>query len=239
MKSPYGLEIIESCVNCELRADHLFCNLSVPVLQAFEAIKYATLYPRGAMLFVEGQSPRGIFVLCNGRVKLSTCSSDGKTIITQIAGPGEVIGLSATISGRDYEVTAETLDPCQVNFVRREDFLRFLSENSEASMRVTQHLSNSYHIAYEQVRSLGLARSAPAKLAKLLLEWCQSDGKMTEQGIRLKVLLTHEEMAQMIGSSRETVTRMLAEFKTKEIIRQKGASLFIRDRAALEVLIGA
>ncbi len=239
MKSPYGLEIIESCVNCELRADHLFCNLSVPVLQAFEAIKYATLYPRGAMLFVEGQSPRGIFVLCNGRVKLSTCSSEGKTIITQIAGPGEVIGLSATISGRPYEVTAETLDPCQVNFVRREDFLRFLSENSEAAMRVAEHLSNCYHIAYEQVRSLGLARSAPAKLAKLLLEWCESDGKMTDQGIRLKVLLTHEEMAQMIGSSRETVTRMLAEFKTKEIIRQKGSSLFIRDRAALEVLIGA
>ncbi len=239
MKSPYGLEIIESCVNCELRADHLFCNLSMPVLEAFEAIKYATLYPRGAMLFVEGQSPRGIFVLCNGRVKLSTCSSEGKTIITQIAGPGEVIGLSATISNRPYEVTAETLDSCQVNFVRREDFLRFLSEHSEAAMRVAEHLSNCYYIAYEQVRSLGLARSAPAKLAKLLLEWCQSDGKLTEQGIRLKVSLTHEEMAQMIGSSRETVTRMLAELKAREIIHQKGSSLFIQNQTALEALVGA
>jgi CRP/FNR family transcriptional regulator len=239
MKSPYGLEIIESCVTCELRADRLFCNLSLPVLQAFEAIKYATVYPKGAMLFVEGQSPRGIFVMCNGRVKLSTCSSDGKTIITQIAGPGEVIGLSATISGRAYEVTAETLAPCQVNFVRREDFLRFLAENSEAALRVATHLSNYYHIAYEQVRSLGLARSAPAKLAKLLLEWCDGDGKMTDQGIRLKVLLTHEEIAQMIGSSRETVTRMLAELRAREIIEQKGSSLFVRDRSALESLVGA
>jgi CRP/FNR family transcriptional regulator len=234
MKSPYGIEIVESCFNCHFREDRLFCNLSPPVLQAFEAIKYATVYPKGAMLFVEGQSPRGIYVLCTGRVKLSTCSSEGKTIITQIAGAGEVMGLSATISGRPYEVTAETLEACQANFVKREDFMRFLSENAEAALRVAEHLSNNYHIAYEQVRSLGLARSAPAKLAKLLLEWCENDGRVTDQGIRLRVLLTHEEIAQMIGASRETVTRMLADLKAKQIIQQKGSSVTVLDRKALE-----
>jgi CRP/FNR family transcriptional regulator len=234
MKSPYGIEIVESCFNCHFREDRLFCNLSPPVLQAFEAIKYATVYPKGAMLFVEGQSPRGIYVLCTGRVKLSTCSSEGKTIITQIAGAGEVMGLSATISGRPYEVTAETLEACQANFVKREDFMRFLSENAEAALRVAEHLSNNYHIAYEQVRSLGLARSAPAKLAKLLLEWCENDGRVTDQGIRLRVLLTHEEIAQMIGASRETVTRMLADLKAKQIIQQKGSSVTVLDKKALE-----
>ena len=103
--SPYGLDSIESCFTCKLRADRLFCDLHTSALQSFESIKYATAYPKGAVLFVEGQSPRGIFVLCKGRVKLSICSTDGKTLILKIAEPGEVLGLSATVSGKTYELT--------------------------------------------------------------------------------------------------------------------------------------
>ena len=120
------MDIIESCLTCKMRADRIFCDLPTSALQSFESIKYATAYPKGAVLFVEGQSPRGIFVLCKGRVKLSICATDGKTLILKIAEPGEVLGLSATVSGKPYELTAETIDPCQVNFVKREDFLRFL-----------------------------------------------------------------------------------------------------------------
>ncbi|HKY06155.1 MAG TPA: Crp/Fnr family transcriptional regulator, partial [Blastocatellia bacterium] len=82
MRSPYGLDIIDDCVRCELRSDGFFCGLSTEVLKAFEALKYATVLPKGAILFVEGQSPRGIFLLCTGRAKLSTCSSDGRSLIT-------------------------------------------------------------------------------------------------------------------------------------------------------------
>ena len=117
MLSPYGLDIIESCLTCKVRADRIFCDLPAAALQCFEGIKYATAYPKGAVLFVEGQAPRGIFVLCKGRVKLSICASDGKTLIVKIAEPGEVLGLSASVSGKAYELTAETLDPCQVNFI--------------------------------------------------------------------------------------------------------------------------
>ena len=133
MHSPYGLEIIESCVTCSMRQDRLFCDLPIDVLKEFEALKYATVLPKGAMLFVEGQAARGVFVLCNGRVKLSTSSSDGKALITQIAQPGEVLGLSATVSEQPYEVTAEMLEPCQVNFVKREDFVRFLDSSPDVA----------------------------------------------------------------------------------------------------------
>ena len=126
MFSPYGLDIIESCLTCKTRAEHIFCDLPGAALQTFETMKFATAYPKGAVLFVEGQTPRGIFVLCKGRVKLSICASDGKTLILKIAETGEVLGLSANVSGTPYELTAETLDPCQVNFVKREDFQRLL-----------------------------------------------------------------------------------------------------------------
>src|SRR5271167_2749461 len=120
--TPYGLDIIENCLSCKMRAEHSFCDLPAAALRTFETIKFATAYPKGAVLFVEGQAPRGIFVLCKGRVKLSICSSDGKTLILKIAEAGEVLGLSANVSGTPYELTAETVDECQVNFVKREDF---------------------------------------------------------------------------------------------------------------------
>lgn len=237
MRAPYGLEIIENCLTCKLRVERLFCDLSDDALQAFDSINYPTTFPKGAMLFVEGQTPRGIFVLCAGRVKLSTGSSDGRTLITQIAEPGEILGLSATVSGRPYEVTSETLDPCSVKFVRREDFLQFLREHGEACLRVAQLLSQNYITAYEQVRSIGLSHTATEKLARLLLDWSEKDGTETDQGIRLKVTLTHEEIAQLIGSSRETVTRLFGDLKSKKMIQVKGATLLICDKAALESLV--
>jgi len=234
--SPYGLEIVESCLTCKLRADKIFCNLPQATVQALEAIKYTTAYPKGAVLFVEGQAPRGVFILCRGRVKLSICSSDGKTLILKIAEPGEVLGLSASVSGKPYELTAETLDPCQVNFVKREDFLRFLREHNDVCLRVAEQLSEKYNTACHEIRSLGLSHSAAEKLAKLLLEWSMKNGG-ARQPERMKLTLTHEEIAQMIGTSRETVTRLFADFKKRQLIQLKGSTLVIRNRSALEHLV--
>jgi CRP/FNR family transcriptional regulator, cyclic AMP receptor protein len=236
--SPYGLELVESCLTCKLRAERIFCDLSNSALQAFENIKYATAYPEEAVLFVEGQSPRGIFVLCKGRVKMSMCSTDGKTLILKIAEPGEVLGLSATVCGKPYELTAQTIDPCQVNFVKREDFLRFLREHGDACFRVAEQLAEKYNNACHEVRSLGLSHSTAEKLAKLLLEWDSRKDEAAEQEPRLKLALTHEEIAQMIGATRETVTRLFAELKKRQIIQSKGSTLFIRNKAALKQMAG-
>jgi CRP/FNR family cyclic AMP-dependent transcriptional regulator len=237
MYSPYGLEVSDSCLECKIRSSGYFCEFDAELVKAFESLKYATVFPKGAVLFVEGQSPRGVFMICSGRVKLTTCSVDGKALITRIAEGGEVLGLSSAVSGRTYMVTAETLVPCQVNFIKRDDFLRFLKENGAACLRVAEHLSNNYNNAFEQVRSLGLSHSASEKLAKLMLEWCAKDGKETAAGIGLKLTLTHEEIAQLIGASRETVTRLLADFKRKQMISVKGSTLIIRDKPKLLAMV--
>jgi CRP/FNR family transcriptional regulator len=205
-------------------------------LEAFEQLKLTTLYPKGATLFLEGQSPRGVYMLCQGRVKLSVCSADGKILILRIAQPGEVLGLSATVSQLPYKATAETLEPCQLNYIKKEDFLRFLREHGEACFSVARHLSQNYHTAYVQIRSLGLSHSALEKLTRLLLEWCEGSGTRTEQGIRLKIGLTHEEIARLIGTSRETVSRLFSELKGREAIQMKGSTLIVRDQAALEAI---
>jgi CRP/FNR family transcriptional regulator, cyclic AMP receptor protein len=235
MLSPYGLEIVESCITCKLRSDRIFCDLPPTALQAFENIKYAAAYPKGALLFVEGQMPRGIFVLCKGSVKLSLNSPSGRTIIVKLAEPGEVLGLSASISGKPYEVTAETINPCQVNFVKRDDFLRFLKDDVEACFKVAEQLSEKYHNACKEAGSLGLSHSAGEKLARLLLEWSSKNGDSKPEP-RLKLKLTHEEIAQMIGTSRETVTRLFAEMKKRQILNSKGSTLTIRNAGALRDL---
>ena len=238
MHSPYGLELVENCRNCSLRSDGSFCNLSSAPLKALEAIKYTTAYPVGAVLFMEGQAPRGVLVLCKGRVKLSMTSTEGKTLILRIIKPGEVLGLHAVVSGTPYQATAETLEPCQVAFVKREDFLRFLREHGEASIHAAQQLSGSYQVACEQIRSLGLSHSAPEKLAKFLLDWSARGGE-TKPGTHVKLTLTHEEIGQLIGTSRETVTRTLGEFKSRQVAALNGSTLVIQNKAALENFVNS
>ncbi|HET7442724.1 MAG TPA: Crp/Fnr family transcriptional regulator [Terriglobales bacterium] len=236
MHSPYGLNLIESCLTCRLRENSIFCGLPDSVLHEFEKIKYTTGYPANAVLFVEGQSPRGVFVLCKGRVKLSFSSNDGKTLIFKVAEPVEILGLGATLSGKPYDLTAETIGPCQITFVKREDFLRLLKAQNEACFRVAEQLSHKYNDACHEMRSLGLSHSAGEKLAKLLLEWSSRNGQHNGQ---VNLHLTHEEMAQMIGTSRETVSRLLADMKNHQIIEYHGAMLLIRNKPALRVIAGA
>ncbi|PYX08477.1 MAG: Crp/Fnr family transcriptional regulator [Acidobacteria bacterium] len=235
MNTPYGLEIIENCMSCKLRREKWFCGLSPDVLRSFSAASHLSTYPGGAILFVEGQTPRGAFVLCSGKVKLSTTSREGKVLILKIAEPGEALGLSAVISATPYEVTAETSGPCQVNFIERETLMRMLEKNGELGLHSAQALSKEFQSAYRDIHELVLARSSAGKLARLLLSWAVGRENGSSE-IKIRSSLTHEEMAQMIGSSRETVTRLLSELKKKQLIRLEGSTLVIRNRTALEAL---
>src|SRR5438067_9919433 len=239
MPSPYNLDIHNTCTECTVRAERLFCNMAASAIAAVDAIKFTGVYPKGSVLFVDGEQPRGVFILCSGRAKLTTSSSEGKTLIVKIAEPGEVLGASATILGKPYEVSAETIEPSQLNFIKREDFIRFLQSHVEVCMHTAQQLSEKYQSAQREIRSLGLSQTTSEKLARLLLDWCAKGGEQTPKGPRLTILLTHEEVAQMIGTTRETVTRIFSDFKKRQIIEVKGSSVFILAKGKLEAMIGA
>ena len=226
----------DSCSTCEVRDEHFFCGMSEKTRYALEEISFVSFYPQGTRLFGEGQFPRGVFIVCSGRAKLSISSRSGK-VLTRIADSGEVLGLSATLEGRPYEGSAEMLERGQVNFVRRDQFLALLNRNPEASLRVALNLSSDYFAVHEQVKVLALSDSVAEKMARLLLSWCAKSGRETDRGIHLKFSLTHGEIAQMIGVSRETVTRLLGDLRGKGIIHLKGSNLFITDKAALQNLV--
>jgi len=238
IRSPNGLELTEHCPNCSIRSSGFFCELNPPALKSLDQVKFTTGYPQGALLFVEGDSPRGVFILCRGRVKLTVTSSQGKSLILRICNPGEVLGLNAAVSGKPFQATAETLENCQISFIKREDFLRFLQEQSAASIRASQQLSNNYQAALGQLRSLGLSHSASERFARFLLDWA-SQGQDSEHGIRVRMTLTQEEIGQIIGTSRETVSRMFSEFRTNQFATMKGSTLVIQNKVALEKIMAA
>lgn len=235
MKTPYGLELIEDCTACASAKSGFFCGFSRPVLEAIHAISHKSTLPAGAILFVEGQVPRGIFIICSGRVNLSTTSKEGKILILKTAEAGEALGLSATISELGYETTAETATPCQLNFIDRKHFMELLQTHAETGVHTAQSLSREYQSAYHDIHDLVLTRSSAGKLARLLLS--QAPKPAFESGdTRVSTVMTHEEMAQRIGASRETVTRLLSVLRKKQLIRLNGPSLVIRDRVGLEAL---
>jgi len=234
MNTPYGLPIVENCTTCPLRKEGWFCQLSGDLLRSFSASSHLSTYPGGAILFVEGQMPRGAYVLCSGKVKLSTTSKEGKVLVLKMVAPGEVMGLSAVISGEAYEITAETLEPCLVNFVDREGLLRLMERSGELGLRSALAVSREFQYAYREIHELVLARSSSGKLARLLLSWGATESQARE--VRIHGSATHEEMAQRIGTSRETVTRLLSELRKKDLIKLEGATLVIKNRNALEAL---
>jgi CRP/FNR family transcriptional regulator len=194
------------------------------------------LYLRNAAIFFEGDLARGAFVLRSGRAKISISSADGKKLILRVAGPGAVLGLYAGLAGRAYEATAEMIETGRVEFISRDGLLRLMRGEQSFGLDLVQVFSQQFSESVEHARLLMLSESAVEKLSRLILKWCSDFGERKAEGVYLRQLLTQEEIAQIIGASRETVTRLFSTLKRKKIIHVHGHGILIRNRAALASL---
>ncbi len=201
--------------------------------QELAPIAHSSSHPANWNLFSEKDPAQGVYLVLDGEVKLSMNSIDGRRLILRIAKRGEILGLASALSGKPYEVTAETLYPCKLAFVSRRDFLAMLARHPEVYQSLTEELSRNINSACEQLRTVGLAATVPEKLARLLLDWSEN-GQTTESGTRMRFVLTHGEIGEFIGASRETVTRTLSLFKTRRLVAFSGSMMTIPNKAALE-----
>ena len=202
-----------------------------------ESLKTPFNCPANTVLFVEEEAPFNVHFLLEGHVKLSMNSSGGRRLIFGIANPGETLGLASALSGCRYDFTAETVSPCMIVSLERQNFVEFLMRYPSAYQNAARELGLDFARACEHVRRLGLAVTATAKLARLLLDWCAT-GQKTERGTRLVCALTHREIGECIGASRETVTRIFTDFKCREQLESRGSTLIISNRRALEIYAG-
>jgi CRP/FNR family cyclic AMP-dependent transcriptional regulator len=234
MSVPYRFAMVDDCLSCPLKRDSDFCSLLTEALAGFNGSGYLSVFPSHVVLLPEGQVPRGVFVLCSGRAKVSAMARDGKQVILKIAGERQVMGLSAVVSGRPSPVTVTTIEHCQVKFIESSSFLELVEHNGSAALACAVALSRDVQTAFQGVHGLLLARSSTEKLARLLLSWVAHE--VHNRDLRVATDFTHEEMAQMIGSSRETVTRLLGDMRRRELIRLEGATLVIPNRIALQAI---
>jgi CRP/FNR family cyclic AMP-dependent transcriptional regulator len=227
------LEIVEDYHKSSYRLRRDSGKISFGVLNRLAEYAVPGHHPKGTILFGEGQASRGVFILHSGHVKLFTSSADGRSFILRFAAPGEILGLAGTLSGQPYETWAEATQPTQTGFVEREHFVSCMRRDAELAVHVAMNLGESYGSAIARVRAFGLSRSATQKLAVFLLDWC-GNNRPFDDAAGTACTLTHEEIAQVIGVSRETITRLLSRFKKKGLIRWKCGNILLTDRAALE-----
>jgi CRP/FNR family transcriptional regulator, cyclic AMP receptor protein len=234
MLAVHPLKIVESHHKPSYRSRGKSSSISSEVVERLAPFAVTAYHPRGTVLFAEGQPSRGVFILCSGRVKLFTASSNGKTFVLRLADPGEILGLAGTLSSRPYEAWAEAIQPTRTHFVERRDLVHVMRRHGEVAVQMAAQLGESYYSAIAGVRVMGHSRSASQKLATFLLDWWEGNGRFCDRDAGALFTLTHEEIAEVIGVSRETVTRALSRFKKKGLIQWKGCNLFLADRIALE-----
>lgn len=208
-------------------------NSPLRTVPGIDRVSRKRIYPKGAVVFREGNAALGVYVLSSGRAKISISSADGKKLILRIARGGDILGLYAGLTGRPFEATAEMVEGGRVDFISRQDLLNLIERQNGSSLNLLEVFSRQFSELVEHTRIIALSESALEKLARLIMRWSNDFGERTADGIRLRILLTQEEIAQIIGASRETVTRLFSALKREQVINVKRDVIWIRDSAAL------
>ena len=195
-----------------------------------------SVHPQGRVLFAEGEPARGIYVLRSGRTTSSVSSHEGRVVILRIALAGDVLGLNSVLRSSSYDTTVKTIEPCHTDFISRVDLLKLLDRSKPATSAILKILSNELTELADRTTSLLLPKTAVARLAQLLLEWCEESEVNESRVIEINKNFTQEEIGQMICTSRETVTRLLAMLSRRQIVQIKSDRIVIEDRSALQDL---
>jgi len=230
-QSPVG------CAACANRRPGWFCSLGSAVLADLELVTSTISLPPQAALFSQGEDARCLYLICGGYLKLTAGRAQDRQMIVRVAGPGSVLGLYAALSHGVYEVSAESLTSAQLRPVERERFLTFLRNHREAQMRAVQCICQEYRFALQDACRIALSETVAGRLGRLLLELAHQIGEHVNGDYRFPLLLTHEEMASMACTTRETVTRTLGQFRKEGSITIEDSMITLHQPDRLQNLI--
>jgi CRP-like cAMP-binding protein len=222
-----------ACRDCAAVHEHGFCPLPADLLDEFETMRATRVFDKGEFIYVGGEEGRFVFILCSGRVKLLSESAEGKVLLIRFAGVGEVLAAGEAIRDAPYDDSAVAAERSLVTAIPRAEFLTFVRAHPRASLRLTTSLSNQYKGAQRKIRFLAFGHTSSARLAGLLLEWAAQRGEPVPGGVRVALRLSQAEIAQKIGSNRETVTRLLSELSRNGVVEKGSGSITIRDSERL------
>jgi len=216
----------QPCTTCS--AQRSFCSLPRELHAVFESLKTSVTFAKGEAAFHEADPCHSVFVVCAGSMKLVASSSEGKVLLLRFAGPGTLLGLAeAMLERRPYQCSAIAAEASALSVIPAETFVRFVTTYPEACLRLTVALSEHYKVAQRETKFLAMGGSSAARLAHLLLEEASAHGILAEDGIHIPLHITHSEIGQSIGTTRETVTRILGELDHSGLIERTADAIII------------
>ncbi len=228
--------IQRNCLTCAMHETECFCRLSTEALMHLQTLGRFTRFTARERVLDEGAPADQVYVVCEGRIKLTASSPEGRLLLVRIAGPGDVLGLAAALKGTAHRVTAEALETCEVKIIGRVDFLEFMERFREVGQNTVLSVAEEYESALLSARRLALSSSAAGKLASVLLEFGRMGHGNGNDAMEFSMPLTHEELASMAGLSRETVTRLLTRFRHEGLLEQDNRRMTLLKPAKMELL---
>ena len=224
---------MSKCTGCPHAGKYAFCNLGESARSFLDAHAISMDYPRGNILFREGDDAGAVFIVCSGKVKSTATSTEGRSAILRLSGAGDVLGMSAALGGTTYEITAEAVQPCRIRVLHARVLQQFMREFPDACLGAARALAQDYRSAFQEIRRIALPETPAGRLSRLLLDWAEES---RTEGTPLTLTLTHEELACMTATTRETVTRTLSRLRKDGAIAIKGISLTVLKPAVLQQL---
>jgi CRP-like cAMP-binding protein len=190
---------------------------------------------RRQVIYLPGDPGAAVFLVNGGRVKVSKVTRDGKELTLAYRGPGEIFGETCLIEGGPREEMAEAMENALVTRIERPDFEQLLQQQASLGYRMTKILAQRRREVENKIENL-VFKDVNSKLAELLLRLGTEYGVDDARGTLVALKITHQEMANLIGSTRETVSLTLAQFKRKGLIHTDGRKVILADRDGLRAL---
>ena len=221
----------ECCGECSW----LFSGLGSETLETIRQMSRSLQYPKGEVIFQEGEPAFGLYIICKGKVKLAKHSLRGKKQILKLLGPGEVLGEKTLFDREVYTAYAETLEETTLHFIEREPFIAFLRGHPEVALKFIEKLARELKAFQDKLMEASYEGSLE-RLARLLLLMGKQYGVQTEKGLDIGMELSRQELAELSGVATETAIRMLSRLKDRGLIALEGSKIYIVDREGLSKL---
>jgi CRP-like cAMP-binding protein len=221
-----------NCHSCPSRQSPLLGCCLLEELEFIAATKSAQVYQKGQAIYQQGSPVLGMHCINQGKVKLAKTGGDGKEHITQLVRHGEVLGLRAMLGGGHYSTSAVALDECVVCFIPRPDVLRLIQSNRQFSNSLLQLLATNLGKAEEQLLRLAY-KPVRERLAEALLLVRRTFDSVGAPGEPFTIALSREDMAALVGTAKETVSRLLTEYKDAGIVATRGSQIMLLQEAQL------
>jgi CRP/FNR family transcriptional regulator, polysaccharide utilization system transcription regulator len=224
------------CETCPVRTHGVFCDLTKEELREVVRGRTPNTYRKHSIIFYEGNPSMGLFGVWSGKVKVSNHGVNGHLQIARLAKPGDILGYRALLADEPYAATAEVLEDAVICFLDKNVFFQILKRNPNLMLRIMKKVCQELRVAERHALDL-VQKPVVQRVASLLLDLERDFGEPTPAGIRLDIELTREEMAQMVGTTAESLIRTLSEFKAKGCVDMAGHQVLVRNHAELAKMV--